>query len=121
MKVLRFCRYDEDIAQDVMLKLLDSPQYQDDGKLDHWLSCVCSNTRKNSLKQQKPTSELPDDYRESVNAKHVDWELLSENERYICTKIAEGFTYAEIAEFLSISTDALKKRLRRIRKRKSSE
>lgn len=120
-KVLRFCRYDEDVAQDVMLKLLDTAEYQDNGKFYHWLSRVCANARKNHIRQQKPTSELPDNYGESSEAEDINWEAISDSERYICTKIVEGYTYGEIAESLSISTDALKKRIRRIRQRKSAQ
>lgn len=119
-KVLRFCHYDDDLAQDVMLKLLSSPQYQDDGKLDHWLSRVCSNARKNHLKQQKPTCELSDNFSEPFDAEDVDWELLTNEERYICTKLVEGYSIKEIAEQQNINPSTLRSQLCRLRKKRSN-
>lgn len=117
-KVLRFCRYDEDIAQNVMLKLLDSPQYQDDGKFDHWLSRICSNARKNQLKRQKPTCELSENYTERFDAENVDWELLTNEERYICTKLVEGYSIKEIAEQQNINPSTLRSQLCRLRQKR---
>lgn len=126
----------DDITQETMVKALkNGSQLRDLKALDKWLFGILANCWRDHFHRQKPTENLEelvliDEFTPEHNhaQQHIVTHVraavsrLPEGQRQVLTLVdLEGFSYAEVAEILSVPMGTVMSRLCRARKELSRE
>lgn len=113
----------EDITQEVFIKLLKHPGFQDDGHMKAWLIQVTINQCKDFRKSfwQRKTEPLAEEWesfdKEQQHMLDELWKLPPDYRNVIYLHFYEGYTLTEIARILNRNENTVGSWLRRAKKK----